>query len=89
MSEVRGGSGGYGVARFHRIELQIFDLEIGLEDEHGGVHHVFNLVPEPTPKLIFQNFIFITCFRLFYLGLCCHWGFYEVSATWCFNDFQS
>ena len=61
-----------------------FWIEIGAEDEHGGAHHVFDLIPEPTPKFDFQNFIFLACFHLFYLGLWCHWGIYVVSATWCF-----
>ena len=54
-----------------------FWIEIGVEDEHGGAHHVFDLIPDPVSKFDFLNFIFIVCFKMICQGLWYHWGIYS------------
>ena len=59
-----------------------FGLDFRVREEHSGDQQVFDLFPEPNPKLDFLKFLFMVCFKMFCQSLGYHWGIYFGSVAW-------
>ena len=61
-----------------------FLLDFRVREEPGCAQQVFDLIPKPSLKFDFLNFIFIVCLKMICQGWWYHWGIYFGSVAWCF-----